>query len=884
MKNMTFRKSLTAAAVAASLGFPALAVAQDAQDEANVEEQVERIQVTGSRIKRVDLEGASPVQIISAEDFDEQGRVSVADALRNVTANSFGSFIPSSGSSAQSQSTVSLLGAGSDRTLILLDGKRMAGSPSLGGASVNLSSIPMAAIERIEILKDGASAIYGSDAIAGVINIILKKDYEGASFSVQVGRPEADGADTRQLSFSTGITSDKGSITFVYDHQERGAIFDKAREYTAPSMEDTNGDGLISIYDETVGISYYGATLENPNGGLAASEICGDLTANVDGFVGVLDQGSALGGVGGGEVCGFAYAGVSANQASTNRDSVMTSVSYDISDDLELFARGMFSRNDSFGRYAPPAAPWDDVPADSEHNGFGEPVDGYFRWYQIGNRDGEVTDYQQDYMVGLRGYFGESAEWEVSYHKARLDYRSVGRYYLSYAGLYTNEYFGIPLGSDTGVDYMRSTIYTENINDFEHINAGLGFAFGELSGGQIQHYFGGEFYDQDFASKYDAQSEAGLIGGSAGNSAAGQRDTTALFYEASLPVTDQINVSAAYRWDDYSDFGSQGTPSVKAEYRPTADLLLRASWSEGFRAPSLSELLASTSFSATFATDYVACRENGIPAADCPSRQFDNLIESNSNLGPEESTYINIGAVYSGIENLSVKLDYFDLEVDNVISSITVQSLINAEYGGVLEELESRYPGVNLDRAPDGSIDGDVITRSENGAFLSRKGFDVDVEYGIESDYGLFELGLVTTYLTETGGDVYFGGPTQDFTGAPGTPEWRSQFTFNYSVGNFTVNWNTDAIASTAEDEVLDIADGNPQNFRYAFSNHNGTYITHNLNLVYDAGNIGRFNIGARNLFDKGVIKDDAGFWVDDTLYNAGHIGREFYAGYSIQF
>ena len=198
MKNMTFRKSLTAAAVAASLGFPALAVAQDAQDEANVEEQVERIQVTGSRIKRVDLEGASPVQIISAEDFDEQGRVSVADALRNVTANSFGSFIPSSGSSAQSQSTVSLLGAGSDRTLILLDGKRMAGSPSLGGASVNLSSIPMAAIERIEILKDGASAIYGSDAIAGVINIILKKDYEGASFSVQVGRPEADGADTRR--------------------------------------------------------------------------------------------------------------------------------------------------------------------------------------------------------------------------------------------------------------------------------------------------------------------------------------------------------------------------------------------------------------------------------------------------------------------------------------------------------------------------------------------------------------------------------------------------------------------------------------------------------------------------------------------------------------
>lgn len=846
-------------------------------------EKVERIQVTGSRIKRVDLEGASPVEVITTAEFEQQGRISVADALRNVTSNSFGSFVPSSGSSAQSQSTVSLLGAGSDRTLVLLDGKRMAGSPSLGGASANLSSIPMAAVERIEILKDGASAVYGSDAIAGVINIILKKDYEGASFDIQFGRPSEEGADTKQMSLSFGVNSDKGNITFVYDHQEQGAIFDKDRAYTSASMEDLDGDGLISIYDETVGISYYGATILGPDG-FKSSNKCDDLTANQPGFVGTLDQGSLLGGVGGGEVCGFAFANVSANMASTNRDSIMTSASYELTDDIELYARGMFSRNDSFGRYAPPAAKWENMAASNEHNPYDTEATGYFRWYQIGNRDGEVTDYQQDYTIGLNGIAGDSIEWEISYHKAKLDYRSAGRYYLSYSGLAYNEANGIDLGSEEGVNNLRSTTYTEQQNNFDHYFAGVGFALGELAGGEIQHYFGGEYYEQTFDSKYDAQSEAGLIGGSAGNSASGERDTTALFYEVSLPILENLVVSAAYRYDDYSDFGSKGTPSVKAEYRPMDDLLFRASYSKGFRAPSLSELLGATAFSATDATDYVACREQNIATADCKERQYDNLQESNNNLGPEESTYMNLGVVYSGIENFAVKVDYFELEVEDVISEITVQSLINIEYGGNLDSFTTQYPGVKLERDNSGAIIGDVITRSDNGGFMSRKGFDIDLSYNIETSFGEFNLKNVTTWVTDAEEDVYFGGPKQNFIGDSGTPEWRSQFVINYSIDNLAINWTTDVIADTAEDSYLDTKDGNPENFRQVFENHNPTYVVHNLNVKYFTENYGTVTLGARNLFDKGVVLDDAGNWVDDSLYNAGHIGREVFAGYSISF
>jgi iron complex outermembrane receptor protein len=875
-----FKLSLAAMAVGGCLATSPIAFAAE-----EVADEIEKIQVTGSRIKRTDMESASPISVITAAEFELQGRISVADALRNVTSNSFGSFVPSSGSSQQSQSTISLLGAGSGRTLVLLDGKRMAGSPSLGGASANLSSIPMAAVERIEILKDGASAVYGSDAIAGVVNIILKKDFEGASASFQIGRPDEEGSDTKSFSFTTGVTSDKGNITFVYDHQEQGAIFDKDREYTAASFSDQNGDGLVSIYDETVGISYYGATIRNPTtNALEASANCDNLTSTVPGFVGSLDQGSLLGGVGGGEVCGFAYANVSANSASTKRDSILTSASYELTDDIELYARAMFSRNDSFGRYAPPAAYWSGVPANSVDNPYAEDTVGYFRWHQIGTRDGNVTDYQQDYMIGLTGALGDTIEWEFSYHKAMLDYREVGRSYLSYSGLAYNAANDISLGTDVGIANMSATVYTENQNNFEQFFFGVGFELGELPGGNIMHYAGVEYFEQTFNSQYDKQSEAGLIGGSAGNSAAGARDTSAAFYEIAMPVTEELMLSAAYRYDDYSDFGSKGTPSFKLEYRPVDDILLRASYSKGFRAPSLSELLAATSFSATSATDYVACKAQSIAAADCNARQFDNLIESNANLGAEESTYINAGVVYSGIDNLSVKLDYFDLEVTNVISSITVQSLINAEYGGILNDLMAKYPGVSLVRDASGAVTEDVVTRSENGAVMTRNGLDLEIGYLLETEMGDFRFTSSTTYLIESGGDVYFSGPKQNQIGGPGTPEWRSQFVVNYSIDDFSINWTMDAIASTAEDSVLNTETGDPADFFQEYSNHNTSYVTHNVNVKYDLGSYGIATIGARNIFAKEIVRDDDGLWVNDTLYNAGHIGRELFAGYTISF
>jgi iron complex outermembrane receptor protein len=884
-----FMNNKMANSVRIALAFGAVSTAAFTANSAVAAEEdavkkVERIEVTGSRIKRTDMETASPVEVISAGDLKDQGRLSVADALRNLTANTFGSLSPASGSGAQSQSSVSLLGAGSERSLVLLDGKRIAGSPSLGGASANLSSIPMAAVERIEVLKDGASAIYGSDAVAGVVNIILKDDFEGVAFDATVGRPSKEGGDTKTMSFAAGTSTDKMKITFVYDHQEQGEIYDRDRDYTKANMEDKNGDGMISIYDETTGVSYYGATIINPEtDNYIASPKCNDLTKTVPGFVGVLDQGSALGVVGEGTVCGYAFANVSANKASTNRDAVMTNVGYQITDDIELYTRALFSKNESFGRYAPPAADWENISVGNEHNAFDVPVTGHFRWYGIGPRDNYIEDFQQDYMVGLKGTAMDSMDWEVYYHRATLDYHNAGRNYLSYGGLAYNLAEGIELGSDEGQKNMALTTYRKNVTKFDHYFAGTTMEFGELPAGAISHYVGAEMFEQVFSSRFDAQSEAGLVGGSAGASAAGDRDVKAVFYEVSAPILDILTVSAAIRRDDYSDAGASTTPSVKVEFRPIDDLMLRASVSEGFRVASLEDLLGADAFSATSAKDYKLCKQNNVTIANCRARQFNNQVLSNKDLKPETSRYINAGLVYSGIEDVTFKIDFFSLEVDDVIDSITVQDILSADYGGVSAALLAKYPKLQFKRNANGAVDGAIYTTMANGGTLTRKGFDFELGYNLDlNDLGRLNFKSVTTFLTESGADVYFGGPKQDFIGSDGAPEWRSQFTTSYVLGDLSVSLTTDAIASTYEDSALiDLGNGNLQN---EFSNHVGTYAVHNLNVSYDFGTYGLVTVGARNLFDKGVQKDDAGVWIDDPLYLAGHYGREAFAGYSIKF
>ncbi|MCO7225025.1 TonB-dependent siderophore receptor [Pleionea sp. CnH1-48] len=357
---------------AATVAMPAVF----AESEDGAEEN--KVQITGSRIKRTDVETASPITVISREDLDISGDTSIADALRQMTFNSFGSYRDRSGSGngATGNALVSLRGLGANRTLVLLDGRRISGSPSFGGSSQNLNLIPFAAVERVEVLRDGASAVYGSDAIAGVINIILRKDFDGVQLIAGANRPTESGADEDTMSFTMGVASDKGSLTFSWEHYDREMLFNTDRTFTANGFSsfgfpgtyrassnalDANG-GLVQVRDpETGNFQYLDANgnLTDVNTGTPAYH---DITLSFADSRCPATLGSSAeypnsfvgqSGFFGGEACLFNYAATSAHSAAVKRDSVFIDGDYEINEDISLFNRTIVSRVKSFGRYAP---------------------------------------------------------------------------------------------------------------------------------------------------------------------------------------------------------------------------------------------------------------------------------------------------------------------------------------------------------------------------------------------------------------------------------------------------------------------------------------------------------------------------------------------------
>lgn len=833
-------------------------------------EEVERIEVTGSRIKRTDLEGASPVNIITAADIKAEGDFTVADALRGTTFNSFGSFSERSGSSAQSQATIDLRGAGSNRTLVLLDGKRFPGSPTLGGQSANLNAIPMAAVERIEILTDGASSTYGSDAIAGVVNIVMKKNFEGLQINVGAGQRDRDsGTTSSEFSIVGGVTSDKGNVTFAFDHQKRVGISDGDRHFTKAKMTDLNGDGVIQAYTETDGWSIYGATVAAPDFSSAqASPQCDSLIAEYgsDVFkkVAADDDWSP-----GSTYCMYAYANVSYNKASIDRNTLYVDANYEITDEIQWFGRAMAVQNSSFGRYAPPAAPWNNMAADNPHNPFGKVTKGYFRWVGVGTRDGNVDDYNQDYLMGFRGELDwNNAAWEVYYHKNIADNKSVGEYYLSYGGQAYNDKNNIDYGSAEGIANLKATTLQNSTASFDQYNFGIGFDMFELAGGTVAHYFGAEFMEQTYSDKYDAQSEAGRIGGSAGNSAAGKRDITAFFYEAALPVLDSLELNLAVRYDDYSDFGDNVAPKISARWQAAESVVVRASYSEAFRAPGLDELNAATTFSAESAIDYKTGKTT--------SKQYDTYYKSNKNLGPETSQYMNLGVAWDVTDNFNVKVDYFDLSIEDVIQTKSLQSLLRDEQNGLITALSPTADTSNetfyLKRAASGTL-LEAGTGYFNGIGFDITGLDLSFAANFDTEFGTFNVDMVNSFTLSYESEK--GGKIVDSAGWSGQPDFRSTFTLGYSLDNHQVTWNSSYIDSTSENENL-------VKGAWEQTGKLDSWLIHNLTYTYHMDAYGSVTFTVANLTDEDPVLTSKGKYSNANLYN--NIGRDYRINYSISF
>ncbi len=856
--------------------FASVAIAAD-----DVAEQ-DKITVTGSRISRVDIEGPAPVTVISREDIDASGDISVAEVLRGTTFNSFGSFKPSSGSSAQSQATVSLRGLGSARTLILLDGRRIANAPAFGGTAQNLNTIPLAAVERVEILRDGASAIYGSDAIAGVINVILRKDYEGLNLRAGVGKPTRDGGDEASGSIVGGISSARGNLLFAVDHDEQGMIFNGDREFSKLGTSSFGFPGSYFAYAD-------GGTPGSFSGAFAGTYPDARCPDRGPGSAQVFDGSTFQDSDVSGGICRFNYARTSANEASIKKDSLFVNGTFEVSDDVNFFARTTVARTNSFGRYAPtphvggvpflptmssanPNNPSVGQTVDTDGDGVADltgPFDLSILYRNVpgGFRDNFIEDVLFDTAFGFQGsseMLGGS-DWEIAFQHSRATTLSTS----TGNGLRTSLQAVIDDGSfdifavngPTDPSIAESFVIDGFVNNetvFKGMDGNVSFDLFQMENGPVPVVLGFEYGDEFYSQDYDAQQNAGAVDGSAGgNDTAGSRSRYSIFGETVIPLLDTLNVNFAVRFDHYNDFGDTVNPKIAFEFRPMDTLLLRAGYGEGFRAPSLTGLFGSPAQSFNNAIDTFRCNASGgtpgapgLPPGDpCKSTQYQNYSGGNIGLDAEESESWNVGFVWNPTADFNVGVEYYDIEFDQQITTIPLQTILSNDSNGLYGT-----PGAGV--VGSGSISqqcasGNPVKRQgvgggiaficaglQNLSGVKTNGIDLDAEYRFGFDgWGDFAVGIQASKVLDYDTEVNPGSGFTTIFSSAATPDVRAGINMNWTGGDFGASIIGEHIAS--DDSALVINGGF------------GSWTVWHAQFTYDTPWNGKVSVGARNLFDR---------------------------------
>ena len=844
---------------AASSLVMAPAFAQEQEDDAAT---LDVIEVTGSRIKRAAVEGALPVTVITRADIDVSGKVSVAELLQGSTFNSFGSLTPSSGSSAQSFSELSLRGLGGGRTLVLIDGRRAPTSPQTGEGQ-DLNTIPLAAVERIEILTDGASAIYGADAMGGVVNIITRRDFSGVELTFGKSVSER-GGDTEQGSALFGASSDRGRMLGGISYNSRGITYNRDLEWV--------GAGASSYSN-----NYYRFALD-PSGNRAPTSRIGPVPG------GCTNPGFYLNRSG--STCLYDFNVFAGDSASIDQKGLFLRGDYQINDNWQIYFSGNVSRVQSFGRFAP-TPEFIFLSAASPNNTTGQDVLLKHRFAAMGPRDSFDDTNVYDFTMGFNWAATDGIDVDFGIRRNEANYKNIGRNYINIpvaTALFESGEYNVfdPINNDPDVlDAIRTTIGRDGFFKQDEIFAVANVDLFEMGGGTSIVAVGAEHRNEDYADIYDAQSAAGQVGGSSGNSSFGTRTLDSLFAEWILPVTTQFEIDLAARYDDYSDFGSSTSPKISFRYQPLDSLTFRASWGEGFRAPPLSIINQQDAFSADTVVDAPTAIELGVPPTT--GVQINGLRVATPTLQPEESTQWSAGVVWDAAEWLSLKLDYYNIEVTNQVKFYSAQDVINRQRRG--QFLPSN---LFVTRDPVSQAIIQVRAGYGNEGLINTDGFDFNArgqwDFGT---YGNFtsNLGVSFTRSYEVSSTV----ETTEFVGQSDVPEWRAIWTNGWEKGDFAVSLTTNAIAGTPE-YYVDLFDQNygytcqeTVDAGYAYKCEVDTYFTHDIQLTYNTPWNGKVALGALNVTNEKPRLDSyytQGY--NNSLYQA--YGRQIYMRYTQSF
>lgn len=880
MNSNTFRKSLTALAVTATLGFPALVAAQDSGAD-----NVERIQVTGSRIKRTDMETASPITVFDSEAIESSGFTTMEKFVHNIPSMNGGYNGSNTNNGSGGYASANLRGLGSSRTLILLNGRRY--------ASGDLNSIPMAYIERVEVLRDGASTIYGSDAIAGVINFITKKDFEGAEFSAQYDLTGQGDGETTKLSGVIGASSGKGNVVLALEYQNRNSIWQGDRDFSRIPLSEEGGQ-LVQGGSTTIPYSTWSAANENSpynSSNAGTSFVVDPETGEVRPYNGQQD----------------AYNFAPASYMVTPQDifTINASANYELTRDLNAFMEAGYTNRQSDQLMASEGTFWGPTVAGNHpDNPIGEDVYIYRRLEETGGRSftQDFSDYRM--VFGFEGYLSNGWSWDASYNYSRfvdasidygranpdrfatvLDPELCGAEGSGCPGLW-NPFEAGTLSQEL-MDYVLVPNSPVERGTTKQLMANLTGDSGSwtLPAGPVAWAVGVEKRWEEYQNQPDGGAILGQIYSVAAEPTEGSYDVEEAYLELNVPLlrdlpgVQSLDLSAAVRYSEYDFLDGETTTKFGLEYVPMDGLLVRATVAEGFRAPSISNLYSPQEESNISYTDPCVeygdsanqnvidnCASEGFPSDfTLDNNQSSTLVGGNEDLQPETSDSFTMGVVYQPefVENLSIAVDYYDIEIENGIGAPSTSAIVAQCYNS--ENFSNEACGLILGadavdrpswsgsdyRDSNGYIAG-VLAYTQNISVFETSGIDFDVNWNRDLAGGQLTMRLDGTYLSDYtyvaqagadalelagkfGADTNFGGRVAAF------PELRTNLTAGYKIGDTDVSW-TARYQSGTDDINYDSGD---------LSSSTGSYVYHDMQANYYYGENTTFSLGIRNLFDK---------------------------------
>ncbi|MEO8000415.1 MAG: TonB-dependent receptor [Arenimonas sp.] len=918
--------------------------AQEKRDEAK---EIDTVRVVGTKIKRiVEEEGAQPVQVLTRADIERTGLNNVFEILNSITSSDGSglSTVTTQTNGSDGSQQVSLRGLGAQRTLVLVDGRRWV--TDIDG-TVDFSTIPVAIIQRIEVLKDGASAIYGSDAIAGVINIVTRRDYEGAQAGVYFGQTaKGDGA-RKGADITIGARSERSNGVMSISHTSQESLYSADRLITQYPVFGNNfygyaGGDCAALLAGAPDLGY------GPEGTIG--QFCGSGSGVYGSFSGPGVDSQALNhnanladGIQASDYHTFNntdrynFAPINYLQQPAKRTNVFAAGNFDITNNVSAFARASYTKRTSDQQLAPvpltvrdsgAAGPaWDfAIAANNVFNPFGVALTSANYRMEIAGPRHNFFDFDIfSLQTGLQGNFelgGRTFDWELTAQRNDGQYDSRGENYTnlfnlrqalgpSYAdatGLHCGVVgaaiagctpFGITLGPTAGVgavvprsgggtytvtqadvdralNYVTYTLVDQTGITSTNYGGNISGELFELPGGMFAFALGFETRRDNIFYQPDALVAGAGSSNNFSEATKGSTSVDEFYLEIVAPVLkdvtgfQELEFSAAVRKSDYKASGLVGTTFTESDpgsptnkkfgmkWKPIDDLLVRFSWGETFRAPSANDLFGggaegfpagndpcNTNLAIGYASLSPAgralCNAGGVPVGGVPqlNAQVRSLTGGNASLTPEFGTNRTAGIVYSPswLQGFNIAVDYWSVDLTDALAQRGVVAIMNACY----RTLDLNFCPF-IERAPNGELSV-IRATSFNLNSLNTAGYDIGLSYNFSTGWGDFRTKWDTTYITknEENGTDLIGA----YNGAPNW-EYRSQFEFGWSKGDWSANWTTRFTSDIAENCFFVCNERNGDG-----KNHTGAYAVHDIQFGWKAPWDAKIAIGARNVFGK---------------------------------